>query len=406
MERVGLVAQVEAELEKMLALGLLPPDGKMPSEHGLARCFKVSRGTVREALRGLSAKGLVEQYPGRRTRVVAWDEALTLENLSVALTDSGRLRPGRMQLLEGFLALKRDITVELLVACSERASAAELEELSQGCFALADAARWDMGEGKWVWQEFALLRQAACALERVGHVLLIQSLERAFRGMAQWAVPHLDTGAVQAWAWCAMSALAEKNIQALKQKLPPLLQASDERLLSRLGPPRLPAGKSEPHPTETESHPGAPAALADERHSLPEPGVCEPHPIEAEPHRSEHLAAEREALPGQVVPNLSNSWSGFCEVQPTGASPPEFASVGACSEPESVAPIEDGPPASSLCCGSGESLTLELSGWGRADVGSAAAAQQPGQCECPERQQCGHRCSRAPGAACAAVIRK
>ncbi|HEX8706045.1 MAG TPA: winged helix-turn-helix domain-containing protein [Myxococcaceae bacterium] len=73
MERLGLVAQVEAELEKMLALGLLPPDGKMPSEHGLARCFKVSRGTVREALRSLSAKGLVEQYPGRRTRVVAWD---------------------------------------------------------------------------------------------------------------------------------------------------------------------------------------------------------------------------------------------------------------------------------------------------------------------------------------------
>jgi hypothetical protein len=292
-------------------------------------------------------------------------QALTLENLSVALTDSGRLRPGRLQLLEGFLALKRDITVELLVACSERASAVDLEDLSQACFALADAARWDMGEGKWVWQEFALLRQAACAVERVGHVLLIQSLERAFRGMAKWAVPHLDTGAVQAWAWCAFQALADKDIQALKQKLPALLQASDERLLSRLAPPHPPTVKSESHSTEAEPHPDERIALEAESQSSPEPGarephptqamphpdepgealperdIREPHPPEAEPHRSEPVEASREALPGQVVPNLSNSWAGCCEVPPTGALPPEPVSVESRPEPAPVAVRED-----------------------------------------------------------------
>ncbi|HEX8698739.1 MAG TPA: GntR family transcriptional regulator [Myxococcaceae bacterium] len=333
MERVGLVAQVEAELEKMLAQGLLPPDGKMPSEHGLARCFKVSRGTVREALRSLSAKGLIVQYPGRRTQVVGWDEALTLENLSVALPADGQLHPGQLRLLEGFLTLKRDLTMELLVACGEKASPAELEGLSQATFALADAARWDTGDGRWVQQEFALLRQAACAVDKLGHVLLIQSLERAFRGMAKWVVPHLDTGAVQEWAWCAFHALAEKNVQGLKQKLPALLQAGDEHLLRRLASPGQPLVQSKSQ------------ATVEPVQSKPPSTVEEPHP--GEPAA---LEASQGDLPERVVPNLSNSRTGLCEVPTTGGSSPEPGPVEAGPGPEFAPPWQDW---SSACCGAG-----------------------------------------------------
>jgi DNA-binding FadR family transcriptional regulator len=313
---MGLVSQVETELERMLALGLLPADGKFPSEHGLARCFGVSRGTVREAIRSLSTRGLVVQHPGRRSRVVPWDEALTLETLNVALMDSGRLRPGRLQLLEGFLALKREITVELLVACCERASPADLDQLSQACYALMDAARWDAGDGKWVQQEFSLLRLAACAVDRVGHVLLIQSLERTFQGMAQWMLPHLDTQAVQQWAWRAMQALFEKNVQALRQELPPLLEAVDERLLSSLAPAPQPAAKSESHPTADEPLPGEPLA--------PE--------------------VSTEGVPERVVPNLSNSRTRSCDVPPTGASPSEPVAVDTCPTSEPAAAREHTQP--------------------------------------------------------------
>jgi len=321
MERVGLVAQVEAELEKMLAQGLLPPDGKMPSEHGLARCFKVSRGTVREALRSLSARGLIVQYPGRRTQVVGWDEALTLENLSVALPADGQLRPGQLRLLEGFLTLKRDLTVELLVACIETAGTEELEGLSQAIFALADTARWDTGDGRWVQHEFALLRQAACAVDKLGHVLLIQSLERAFRGMARWVVPHLDTHAVQAWARFAFHALTEKNVQALRHELPALLRAGDEHLLRRLAPPGQPPVQSKSQATV-------------------EPVQSNPLSTVEEPHSGEPAALEapKEGLPEQVVPNLSNSRAGLCEVPPTGGSSPELASVEGGPEPEPAPP--------------------------------------------------------------------
>ncbi len=50
MERMGLVSQVEAQLERMISLELLPADGSLPSEQALARRYGVSRGTLREAL--------------------------------------------------------------------------------------------------------------------------------------------------------------------------------------------------------------------------------------------------------------------------------------------------------------------------------------------------------------------
>jgi len=297
MERMGLVSQVEAELEKMLALGLLPADGKFPSEHGLARCFGVSRGTVREAIRSLSTRGLVVHYPGRRTRVVAWDEALNLETLSVALTGDGRSLPGRHQLLEGFLALKREITVDLLVACCETASPADLDQLTQACFLLEDTARWDAGDRKWVRQEFELLKQAACVADRMGHLLLIQSLERTFSGMAKWALPYLNPQAVQSWARCATRALDDKNVQALRQELPPLLKAVTERLLQSLTPHQLPPPR-EPSPT-----------------------VEKPAPLEPSEPEAENDGVAGVADPEN--PNLSNSRAGVWEVAPTEASPPD-----------------------------------------------------------------------------------
>ncbi|MBN1206873.1 MAG: winged helix-turn-helix transcriptional regulator, partial [Myxococcaceae bacterium] len=77
--------KVEQELERVISLGQLPEDGVLPSEHTLARRYGVSRSTVREALLRLGTRGLVVQHPGRKSRAVALDEAVTLENLSMAL---------------------------------------------------------------------------------------------------------------------------------------------------------------------------------------------------------------------------------------------------------------------------------------------------------------------------------
>ncbi|WP_037584939.1 FadR/GntR family transcriptional regulator, partial [Stigmatella aurantiaca] len=246
MEWVGLVGRVEQDLERMISQGLLPQDGFLPSENSLAKHYGLSRSTVREALKRLAARALIEQHPGRRSRALPLEGAVTLENLGVVLEGLGAAQPERRKLLEGFLALKRETTVELLAACCQQASARDLDTLGGLCFELAEEARWGDNPGRWAELEFALLRQAARAVERPGQALLLQSLERSYRGMARRLVPHLNAQATRQWALCALHALAAKDAQPLRQELPALLQASDGHLLAGLPPPHEPKGSSQP----------------------------------------------------------------------------------------------------------------------------------------------------------------
>jgi GntR family transcriptional repressor for pyruvate dehydrogenase complex len=236
MERLGLVTQLERELERTISLGRLPRDGELPSEQTLAQQYGVSRTTAREALLRLAARGLVVQHPGRRTRAVALDDAVTLENLGVALHGEDTTHPQRRRLLEGYLALKRDTTVELLAICCEQACELELERLTSACFALEDSACWERQRHRWAALEFELLRQAARVADRPGHSLLLQSLERAFRGIHGRVEPYLDSSALHQWARFAREALQQRDARAVRTRLPALLEACDERVLAARPP--------------------------------------------------------------------------------------------------------------------------------------------------------------------------
>jgi GntR family transcriptional regulator, transcriptional repressor for pyruvate dehydrogenase complex len=218
MERLGLVGQLEAKLERSISLGLLPPDGKLPSERTLASHYGV------------------EVRPGRRARAVVMEQAVRLENLGTALLGEGSSRPERQQMLAAYLELKREVTLELLAACCEQASEEELEKVRNACFLLGDAACWEMKRPSWVALEFELLRQAALAAQRPGHWLLIQTLEQACRSMAGRVEPYLDSPALYPWTQCAMEALCSKDVKEMRSRLPGLLQASDERVLQALAP--------------------------------------------------------------------------------------------------------------------------------------------------------------------------
>jgi DNA-binding FadR family transcriptional regulator len=236
MERLGLVGQLEAELERSISLGLLPSDGKLPSERTLASHYGVCRATAREAMVRLRTRGLVEVRPGRRARAVVMEQAVRLENLGTALLGEGTARPERQQMLAGYLELKREVTLELLAACCEKASEEELEKVRNACFLLGDAACWELKRSSWVALEFELLRQAALAAQRPGHLLLIQTLEQACRGMAGRVERYLDSPALYGWTQCALEALCSKDVKELRCLLPGLMQASGERVLQALAP--------------------------------------------------------------------------------------------------------------------------------------------------------------------------
>ena len=65
IERVPIVGQVVTNIQELLTERNLKPGDKIPTEKELYEMFGVGRSTVREALRMLQAKGLVEIIQGR-----------------------------------------------------------------------------------------------------------------------------------------------------------------------------------------------------------------------------------------------------------------------------------------------------------------------------------------------------
>src|SRR5690349_13971135 len=65
--------RIAREIEEMIRREAIPPGGRLPSEHTLARRFRVSRPMVREAIQALKALGVVESRPKIGLRVLPFD---------------------------------------------------------------------------------------------------------------------------------------------------------------------------------------------------------------------------------------------------------------------------------------------------------------------------------------------
>src|SRR5712672_3826068 len=62
-----LYEQIVEQIEDSILKGALKPGDQLPAERELAQRFGVSRTAVREAVKALREKGLVEAYSGRGT---------------------------------------------------------------------------------------------------------------------------------------------------------------------------------------------------------------------------------------------------------------------------------------------------------------------------------------------------
>src|SRR6266566_7765181 len=69
--------------------GKLMPGDKLPSERELGEQFGVSRTVVREAVRALVAKGVIEVRSGSGLRVAAVDAAAVSESMSLFMHGGG-----------------------------------------------------------------------------------------------------------------------------------------------------------------------------------------------------------------------------------------------------------------------------------------------------------------------------
>jgi GntR family transcriptional regulator, transcriptional repressor for pyruvate dehydrogenase complex len=128
----NLVAEVVGRLKAHILSGQMPADSPLPAEGKLAESFRVSRTVIREAMRILSAQGLVEISQGKRARIKPADPAATIASLDALLSRS----PGSLAHLT---EVRRPLEIEIAGLAAERGSAEQLAALERANDELASA---------------------------------------------------------------------------------------------------------------------------------------------------------------------------------------------------------------------------------------------------------------------------
>ena len=143
LQKLGATPSVVDRLQH-LVIEKLEPGAKLPTEAELAEKFEVSRLTIREALKVLSGRGLVELQQGKRTVVREPDSSVLSDYLKAAVRRDPR---GMLELLEIRRALE-GLAAALAARNGTRAGMAAIEsaldEMSSALDTGADASGSDV----------------------------------------------------------------------------------------------------------------------------------------------------------------------------------------------------------------------------------------------------------------------
>lgn len=139
--RRGLHGTVVHEIGVRIVRGDLPPGEALPNEEELGAELTVSRTVLREAIKVLAAKRLVESRPKTGTRVLERSEWNLLDPDVLAWQFEAGLTAG---FLRDTLELRGLIEPGAARLAALRATDEELEQLAEACAQMADAAAGDL----------------------------------------------------------------------------------------------------------------------------------------------------------------------------------------------------------------------------------------------------------------------
>jgi GntR family transcriptional repressor for pyruvate dehydrogenase complex len=133
-----LYQKIVEQIERSIRSGELRPGDQLPPERELAQQFGVSRTAVREAVKALSEKGLVEAYPGRGTFIVDTTSQVIRQSLDL-LIQFGQ-KEGSAFLVEARDILEPEVAARAALRADEKQIGAMREAV-----ATMDAAVGDEG---------------------------------------------------------------------------------------------------------------------------------------------------------------------------------------------------------------------------------------------------------------------
>ncbi|HJW91583.1 MAG TPA: FadR/GntR family transcriptional regulator [Anaerolineales bacterium] len=131
--------QIVAQIEEQIVSGVLIVGDKLPPERELAEQFQVSRTAVREAVKALQERGLVEVHPGRGTFITNAISKATRESLGLMMRITSNSRQGFSELFE----LREKLEPEMAALAALRATDEEIAAMIKAVETM-DASMKDM----------------------------------------------------------------------------------------------------------------------------------------------------------------------------------------------------------------------------------------------------------------------
>ena len=134
-----LYEQIVQQVEESIHRGALKPGDQLPPERELAQQFGVSRTAVREAVKALREKGMVEAYPGRGTFITD-GTSYTIKQSLDRMMKTGQAE-GSLYLAE----VREILEPEIAALAAARADEEDLTAMREAV-AIMDSAKKDPDE--------------------------------------------------------------------------------------------------------------------------------------------------------------------------------------------------------------------------------------------------------------------
>jgi GntR family transcriptional regulator, galactonate operon transcriptional repressor len=131
----GKAQGVLNNLGELIVTGSYPPGSRLPTEEALVRKLAVSRASLREGLKALARKGLIEQRARRGTTVLAKSQWDMLDPDILRWMAAG---PPDEEFLIGLLEARLILEPAAARLAAQRASAAQIVEIERAFRGMAD----------------------------------------------------------------------------------------------------------------------------------------------------------------------------------------------------------------------------------------------------------------------------
>jgi DNA-binding FadR family transcriptional regulator len=127
IQSLKVFEQVAVQIEQRILDGELRSGDRLPTERELAEQFQVSRTAVREALKTLAQKGLVDMRPGRGTMVIDGANAALQDSIGLAM----RLKLGEVGGSNNLVEVREILEVEIAGLAASRATEKEIAAMRE-----------------------------------------------------------------------------------------------------------------------------------------------------------------------------------------------------------------------------------------------------------------------------------